>query len=184
MSPRPAPDLDLRREQIVQSASTIAESEGWGAITIRRLAAQIGLTQPVLYSAFPDGRQAVIDAVAIAGFDAIAAALEAVEPEPVARLRAYLDFALDHPHLYEAMFTMPSGLTFGPGNSIPSLLRAFAAIQQAFPGADGARAEVAWATIHGLATLQLSHRLPEATLDARLEYARRMLATPACPGAA
>ena len=55
----------------------MAESDGWSAVTMRRLATTIGVTQPVLYSAFPDGRQAVIDAVAVEAFSAIAPALEA-----------------------------------------------------------------------------------------------------------
>jgi AcrR family transcriptional regulator len=69
MSPRPAPDLDLRRGQIIQAARDLAESEGWAAVTMRRVAAEIGVTQPVLYSAF-SGRQALIDAVVLDGFSA------------------------------------------------------------------------------------------------------------------
>jgi AcrR family transcriptional regulator len=141
---------------------------------MRRLASEIGVTQPVLYSAFPEGRQALIDTVAVGGFSAIAAALEAVDPEPLARMRAYLDFAVAQPHLYEAMFSMPSGLQFGAGSS-PELQRAFAAIQAAFPAVDDTRAEVAWASLHGLATLQISGRLPQSQAQARLDYAHRML---------
>jgi len=70
MSPRPAPDLDLRRGQVTQAAARdLAESEGWAAVTMRRVAAEIGVTQPVLYSAF-SGRQALIDAVVLDGFSA------------------------------------------------------------------------------------------------------------------
>ena len=76
MAPRPAPDLDVRREQITRAARRVAEAEGWEAVTMRRLAAELGVTQPVLYSAFA-GRQALVDAVALAGFSAIADALEA-----------------------------------------------------------------------------------------------------------
>ena len=142
---------------------------------MRRLAAELGVTQPVLYSAFPGGRQELVDAVAVAGFTGIAAALEAVAPEPLPRMRAYLEFALAQPHVYEAMFSMPSGLTFGAGTGPEPLRRAFAAIQDAFPDPDGTRAEVAWASLHGLATLQISGRLPESRAQARLEHAHRML---------
>lgn len=175
MSPRPAPDLDHRRDQLICAAREVAESEGWAAVTMRRIAAEIGVTQPVVYSAFSGGRQSLVDAVAISGFSAIAAALEAVDPEPMARMRAYLHFAGTRPHVYEAMFSMPSGLPFGAANSLEPLRRAFAAIQDAFPGPDVTRAEVAWATLHGLATLQVSGRLPEARAQARLEQAYQML---------
>ena len=175
MVPKPAPDLDLRRDQLTRVARDLAESEGWSAVTMRRIAAEIGVTQPVLYSAFPGGRQALIDAVAIGGFRAVAAALEAVEAEPMARMRAYLDFAVAQPHVYEVMFSMPSGLPLGAGTGPEPLRRAFAAIQDAFPGPDDTRAEVAWAFLHGLATLQISGRLPESRAQARLEYAHQTL---------
>lgn len=173
MSPRPAPDLDLRRDQITQVAYDLAESEGWAAVTMRRLATEIGVTQPVLYSAF-SGRQALIDAVALQGFSAIAAALEGVDLSPMARMRAYLDFAAAHPNLYEAMFSMPSGLPYGADAREP-LSRAFSAIRDVFPGPDDARAEVAWATLHGLATLQAGGRLPDNRAQARLDHAHHLL---------
>ncbi|GAA4184567.1 TetR/AcrR family transcriptional regulator [Gryllotalpicola kribbensis] len=175
MSPRPAPDLDRRRDQITATARELAEAEGWAAVTMRRLAKELGATQPVLYSAFPDGRQSLVDAVALSGFTEIAATLESVPPEPAARMRAYLDFATRHPRLYEAMFALPSGLEFGASSSPEPLRRAFAAIQAAFPGAD-ARAEVAWAALHGLATLQAGGRLPASRAQARVEHLDKMLA--------
>lgn len=141
---------------------------------MRRLATELGVTQPVLYSAF-SGRQALVDAVAMEGFSAIAAALEAVEPTPMARMRAYLAFAATQPHVYEAMFSMPSGLPFGDDSSPEPLRRAYAAIKVAFGGPDDTRAEVAWASLHGLATLQAGGRLPESRAQARLEYAHRLL---------
>jgi AcrR family transcriptional regulator len=175
MSPRPAPDLDLRRDQITRAARAIAESEGWEAVTMRRLATEIGVTQPVLYSAFAGGRQALIDAVALGGFSAIADALEAAAPDPLARMRAYMDFARNQPRVYEAMFSMPSGLPFADENGPQPLQRAFTAIHEAFPGPDGTRAEVAWATVHGLATLEISNRLPLHHSEIRLSYAHDAL---------
>lgn len=175
MAPRPAPDLDHRRDQITRAARDVAAAEGWDAVTMRRIATEIGVTQPVIYSAFAGGRQAVVDAVALAGFDAIATALEAVPAEPKARMQAYLDFAAAQPHLYAAMFSMPSGLEFGTGSGPEALGRAFAAIRAAFPGADDTAAEVAWATVHGLATLGISRRLPAAGSGDRLDFAHRAL---------
>jgi AcrR family transcriptional regulator len=162
MSPRPAPDLDLRRDQVIHAARDVAESSGWAAVTMRRLAGDLGVTQPVLYSAFAS-RQALIDAVALNGFDDLASALEAADVSPMARMRAYLDFAAAHPRVYEAMFSLPSGL-------------AFRGIRDAFPDADGTRAEIAWSTWHGLATLGASGRLRAGAAQARLDLAHRMLA--------
>jgi AcrR family transcriptional regulator len=174
MSPRPAPDLNLRRDQVIRTARDLAEAEGWPAVTMRHLSGELGVTQPVLYSAFAS-RQALIDAVALNGFDDLAAALEAAEATPMARMRAYLDFAAAHPRLYEAMFSLPSELTFAADDTPEPLQRAFRGIRDALPDADGTRAEVAWSTLHGLATLSAGGRLRPAAAQARLDLARRML---------
>ena len=174
VSPKPAPDLELRRDQIIRVARELAESDGWAAVTMRGVASRLGVTQPVLYSVFT-GRQAIIDAVALTGFTEIAEALEAVDAEPMARMRAYLEFAVARPYLYEAMFSMPSDLGFGTENVPEPLRRAFAAIHETFPGPDHSRAEVAWATLHGLATLQMGGRQPQSRVQSRLEYAHHIL---------
>lgn len=165
------------RDQITAAARRLAEAEGWDAVTMRRLAAELGVTQPVLYSAYAGGRQALVDSVSVAGFTAIADALEAVEAEPGARMRAYLEFARDHPRVYEAMFSMPSDLRFGTGAGPEPLRRAFAAIRAALPERSAVEAEVVWATVHGLATLEISRRLPAPQAEARLAYASKMLAS-------
>ena len=136
MSPRPAPDLDLRRDQVIHAARDIAESDGWPAVTMR---------------------------------------LEAVGASPMARMRAYLDFAAAHPRVYEAMFSLPSGLAFAAGDTPEPLHRAFSGLHEAFPDGDGTRAEVAWSALHGLATLQASGRLRASHVQARLELTHRML---------
>jgi AcrR family transcriptional regulator len=174
MSPRPAPDLDLRRDQVIRAARDLAESDGWPAVTMRRLAGELGVTQPVLYSAFAS-RQALIDAVALNGFDDLAAALKAAEASPMARMRAYLGFAAAHPRLYEAMFSLPSGLAFASDHIPEPLQRAFTGIRDAFPDAGETQAEVAWSAMHGLATLQASGRLRPSHVQARLDLAHRML---------
>jgi len=174
MSPRPAPDLDLRRDQVIKAARDLAEANGWPDVTMRRLAAELGVTQPVIYSAF-DGRQALIDAVALQGFGDLAGALEAVDASPMARMRAYLDFAADHPRVYEAMFSLPSGLAFATDDTPEPMQRAFWGIRNGFPGADETGAEVAWAAWHGLATLQASGRLRASHAQARVDFAHHML---------
>jgi AcrR family transcriptional regulator len=174
MSPRPAPDLDLRRDQVIRAARELAESDGWPAVTMRRLAGELGVTQPVLYSAFAS-RQALIDAVALIGFDDLAGVLEAAEATPMARMRAYLDFAAAHPRVYEAMFSLPSGLPFGADDTPEPLLRAFRGVHGALPNVDETQAEVAWATWHGLATLEASGRLRPGAAQARLDLANDLL---------
>ena len=73
------------------------------------------------------------------------------------------------------MFSMPSGLAFAADQTPEPLRHAFAVVRDAFPDADGTRAEVAWSTLHGLATLQASGRLRAAQAQTRLDLAHRML---------
>jgi AcrR family transcriptional regulator len=178
MSPRPAPDLDVRREQISRTARALAESEGWAAVTMRRLSGELGVTQPVLYSAFPS-RQALVDAVALGGFSELAASLESVEAVPLARMEAYLGFAASHPRVYEAMFSMPSELVFAAEGNPEPLRRAFTALREVVPDTDGTRAEVVWSLLHGLVTLDAAGRLAAGQTEARLALAHRMATQPA-----
>jgi AcrR family transcriptional regulator len=168
MTPRPAPDISLRRTLTIQAARDTAEAAGWDAVTMRGLAAQLGLAQPALYAVF-DSRQAIVDAVALQGFEDLAASLLAAQPNPQARAAAYLSFAAAHPQVYEAMFALPSDLTYGSETSPDSMWRAFESIRGVFPGADETFAELAWATLHGLATLQAANRLRPAHLHDRLD---------------
>ena len=55
-----------RRQVIVNAAGELAESEGWEAVTTRRLAGHIEYSQPVLYSHF-EGKHAIVSAVASRG---------------------------------------------------------------------------------------------------------------------
>src|SRR6478736_2604604 len=70
-----------RRRLIVTTARTLAEADGWDAVTTRRLSTEIEYSQPVLYKHFT-GMEQIADAVAIDGFGEIADVMRA------ARLRA------------------------------------------------------------------------------------------------
>src|SRR5699024_3426 len=99
-----------REAAIVAAARGIAESEGWPAVTVRRLAAAIGYSQPVLYQHFPKGRPSIVAAVARSGFAQLEKRVAGAEdPDALtATARAYLAFAREHAGLYAAMFEMPS----------------------------------------------------------------------------
>lgn len=63
-----------RHQLIITTARTLAETEGWEAVTTRRLADEIEYSQPVLYSHFA-GKDAIVAAVALEGFADLAARL-------------------------------------------------------------------------------------------------------------
>ncbi|GAA5087767.1 TetR/AcrR family transcriptional regulator [Nocardia iowensis] len=167
-----------RQQRIIDTARELAEAQGWEAVTVRRLAERIEYSQPVLYSHFA-GKSAIVAAVAEQGFADLGAALrqghvDATSPaDALARVtHAYLDFAAANPARYDAMFMMNTDLVFGLAAPKP-LRDAFAELEALFrPFVDeadlGARTEVAWAAIHGLATLDRGGRLRPELREQRL----------------
>jgi AcrR family transcriptional regulator len=178
MSPRPAPDLPARRTQVLAAARRIAEQEGWPTVTTRRLAAELGVTAPTVYTAFAT-MTAVRDGVAESGFAELAAVLSAPAASHDAvtvLVERYLDWAQEHPALYDAMFVLPSDLPFAVPTTPPAMLRAFAAIGSALPGATPEATEVAWGLLHGLATLERGGRFGPAGARTEPEGGRRQAA--------
>ncbi|WP_166998811.1 TetR/AcrR family transcriptional regulator [Paramicrobacterium fandaimingii] len=170
---RPAPGE--RERVIVDRARTIAEDEGWSAVTVRRLAAAIGYSQPVLYQHFPEGRSAIVAAVSRTGFadlrDALGAqsgrsGLEAL----VTAARTYVEFACEHPALYEAMFEMRSHTTFASDETPHELQFAFNALAELLHDSSDAlvRTELFWSALHGIATLERDGRLPVGQREERI----------------
>src|ERR1700733_13230690 len=126
-----------RRQQILDAARTVAEAEGWAAVTSRRLAGAIGYTQPVLYQHFPGGKTEIMRTVALAGFAELAASTRAALGDKTgARAIAavadvYLDFATAHPALYEAMFQLPIDARFAQDDAQAELRAGFNALAAA-----------------------------------------------------
>jgi AcrR family transcriptional regulator len=159
-----------RRQLIVTTARTLAEAEGWDAVTTRRLSTEIEYSQPVLYKHFA-GMEQIADAIAIEGFGELADAIRAARSGGGAATgaltriaHAYLDFARVNPAVYDAMFTRATTLRFAAEDTAPQLEAAFAELRHAVGlVADDQDAdtltEVFWAALHGLVTLSRTGRL-------------------------
>ncbi|MVU82032.1 TetR family transcriptional regulator [Nocardia sp. ET3-3] len=158
-----------RRQRIVDTAREIAETDGWDAVTVRKLADRIEYSQPVLYSHFA-GKDAIVSAVALvaaAELTTVIRELRESADTPEQGLRAviqgYLDFARDSAALYDALFLLRTDLKFGPEapqelkDAFLELLLTFAPF--APPHDVETFTEVAWSTLHGLATLDRGGRL-------------------------
>ena len=161
-----------RRDRIVDAAREIAEADGWPAVTVRRLADTIGFSQPVLYGHFPDGRDGIIRAVALAGFARLAELLTAAGDRTAADdlsgiCAAYLDFARSQPATYEAMFSMPTDLEFARPTTPEPLRAAFGPLLSTM--GDETRAEILWSALHGLANLSRHGRLRPEHEQARVD---------------
>ncbi|SPM42469.1 TetR family transcriptional regulator [Mycobacterium numidiamassiliense] len=159
-----------RRRLIITTARTVAEAEGWDAVTTRRLSTEIEYSQPVLYKHFT-GMEQIAEAVAIDGFGELAEVIRAARSDAgtasdaLTRIaHAYLDFARDNPAVYDAMFTRATTLRFAAQDTPPPLRAGFTGLRQAVEGvADDqdaeALTEVFWAALHGMVTLTRTGRL-------------------------
>ncbi|MEV4055369.1 TetR/AcrR family transcriptional regulator [Amycolatopsis sp. NPDC049688] len=168
-------DRTERARRIVSAARELAEAEGWDAVTTRKLAALIEYSQPVLYSHFPGGKDAIMAAAALEGFAELASVLETARAGGLAGVaEAYVTFAEAKPALYDAMFTLASELPFAQDDT-PEVMKAnFAellAVIEPVAGKQnaGPLTEVFWSTLHGLVTLDRGHRLSRAHRDERLK---------------
>ena len=174
-----------REQRIVAAARRIAESEGWNSVTIRRLAEEIEYSQPVLYSHF-ENRDAIVAAVAVEGFREITAAIEKAARGSTDRGKAlekvattYLAFARKNPALYEAMFTLPTGLRFAEDDTRVELHAAFdvlAAVVMPTHADVGTATETFWAALHGLAELERSGRIRPSARKERVALLVQALA--------
>jgi AcrR family transcriptional regulator len=154
---------------IITAARELAEAEGWDAVTTRRLAERIEYSQPVLYSHF-DGKDAIVRAVAIQGFEELAEHLrrarigvEGSGQGLQSLCRAYLDFAATRPALYQAMFVMPTDVRFASEETPAPLRAGFDEFVSALPpGTEQPEltAEVTWSALHGMAVLAATRRIP------------------------
>jgi AcrR family transcriptional regulator len=155
-----------RRQQILDAARTMAEADGWTAVTSRRLADAIGYTQPVLYGHFPGGKTEIMRTVALAGFAELAAATRAAMGDKTGRQAVtavadvYLDFAATHPSLYEAMFQLPIDARFAQDDGEAELHSGFNALSAALGNDDdGSATEVLWSALHGMSLLERAGRM-------------------------
>jgi AcrR family transcriptional regulator len=161
--------LTPRAREIVAAARTILEAEGPDALSMRRIAARLGIRAPSLYNHVPD-KEALEAALISGGFEEAAEAFEdAVRgaDDPLGALAAaYRAFALRHPHLYRLMTERPLPRErLAPGVEE----RAARPVLEA-AGGDEAAARAAWAFAHGMAILELNDRFrPGGDLDAAWE---------------
>ncbi|GMA31666.1 TetR/AcrR family transcriptional regulator [Litorihabitans aurantiacus] len=173
-----------RRRRILDLAVELAETEGWPAVTTRRLAAAIDYTQPVIYQHFAS-RDALVAAVVADGFaDLGARVIEAAgsgEERLLAACRAYVEFGAERPRLYEAMFTAEVPVAFDAPDTPAPVRGAFDVLRDIVeserPDADATvTAELLWACCHGLVSLRASGRIAAERVA---DHLGRLVAAPA-----
>ncbi len=101
------------RNDILAAARELFAAEGYANVSIRKIAEDVGCSPGAIYLHFDD-KDAILNAICLETFAKLDKRMEAIrlDPgDPLERLRrggrAYIQFALDHPHHYL--------VTFGPG---------------------------------------------------------------------
>jgi len=158
------------RDGILAAAHEIARAEGWGAVTIRRIADAIEYSAPVIYEHFAS-KDAVLSALQRTGFEQLVAALGQTGEEPDRLLQmahAYWKFAERSPELDRLMHGWESA-SLPLEDTLTGARKAAAVVYEALDAwaeeknvtlADPqGMVETIWAVLHGLATIGRMDRL-------------------------
>lgn len=169
-----ADDLAAFRRRAIAAATRLFAAQGYEAVTMRAVAAELGVSAMTPYRYF-DGKEGLFAGVRAEAFRRFADRLEAAlagSGDPLARLRrlkqAYVGFAVDEPDAYRIMFELRQ---VGP-DTHPELLaeskRAFGCLHRtvaeavaagALEGDPLTTAHLLWASTHGLVSLHLAGKL-------------------------
>jgi AcrR family transcriptional regulator len=159
-------DAMERKAAIFAVARHILETQGPEGLTMRAIAAGMGIRAPSLYKHIT-GKREVEVALITQGLDEAETVLSSAVSRDgeglVLIAAAYRAWALTHPHLYRLMNDQPL-----PRQELPVGLedRAAAPLLAALDG-DVDRARAMWAFAHGMVTLEMVDRFPpDADLSA------------------
>lgn len=148
---------------LVRAAIELLEENGAAELSLRATARRAGVSTAAPYRHFAD-RDALLSAVAAVGYRDLAADLVAANAAPTtaedfaAIAIAYIQFALNRPGLFRAMFAEPCDPTSPERVAATTAIHEYvrSIVRQAFPDSDDeALATALWAMVHGLAFLYL-----------------------------
>ena len=160
------------RQALVTAALAIVERDGAGALSLRRVAREVGVSAMAPYHHFAD-RAALVSAVAAAGFGRLAddATVPANDPGTgpaaglVAGARAYVAFVLDNPELYRLMKNPElaaraahpelASAAARPAERMGQMIAELAATGRLGKTRPDDAAQILWAFVHGLGLLAL-----------------------------
>ncbi|MFI8351945.1 TetR/AcrR family transcriptional regulator [Streptomyces cyaneofuscatus] len=162
------------RAACLRAARELLEEDGSAGLSLRAVARRAGVSATAPYRHYAD-REALVSAVAAEGYRELAGSLAQAHPAPstpdelAAVAVAYVQFALDHPALFRAMFAEPCDPTsaerVAATEAISQYVRTI--VGATFPDVDAdALSTTVWALVHGLAFLHLDGKLDTSTPEA------------------
>lgn len=164
-----------QRALVLDAASRVLAHDGLSALTVRRVAREVGASTTVIYTLF-GGKEGLLDALWAEGFDRLWQLERAVPPNaPLEHLRAlgeaYWRNAVENPDYYAIVFGgaaagfTPSAEARARGDRAFGVL--VDAVQAcidagAFRDEDArSMAQALWAGVHGVVSLHLAGHLPD-----------------------
>ena len=187
------PSAEVERE-LLSAAEAVLVRDGPGGLTVRAVAAEAGIAPIGVYNRL-GGKDGLVDALLIKGFDRLRAAIESPDdPDMRTRLRdgglRYREFALANPHFYAIMFEDAIPREHESAEVEEHARACFGALVRAVEMASAAgviaapdpleAAQQIWSAVHGAVALELRGLVltedPAATYGAFLDTMIRGLA--------
>ena len=190
------------RAALIEAAAELARSKGSDGVVLREVARRTGVSHNAAYRHFAD-REALLAEVAALAMDQLELAMNqrlgtVTTEDPVERARsalrevgrAYVDFALAEPGLFEIAFAISKAPDEEPPDAGPyallgAVLDDLVGVGALPPARRDAAQILCWASVHGFATLHLSgplravpDELREQSLMAVLDLVERGLLAP------
>jgi AcrR family transcriptional regulator len=174
------PGASTTRETLLDAALRLLEERGPGALRIRDLAAAAEQSTMGVYTHF-GSKQGLLEQLYLHGFERLEQRLDSVPSDGQGRQEllelalAYRQFALDNEALYGLMFEraapdfVPSDASRMAGLATFEMLAARIADWRPDITDPAADAHLAWATMHGLVSIELMHRRWGGPLVAHLQ---------------
>lgn len=172
----PASENESLKERVLDAARRLLAKDGYGGLSMRRLAQVVGCKAPSIYYHF-ENKDKIIHTLIDEGYDLQYRLLEAAasHEDPLRRIEArahtYVDFAFEHPEYYRIMYM----LSIGEMERYPkenyrrtrrALERSTADLEEAVERGlitletdPYSRVTAGSAMLHGIIALILSHRL-------------------------
>jgi len=186
------------RERLCEVAERLFAEKGPDAVTMRQLAAELGVSPMTPYRYFAD-KEDILAAVRTNGFNRFADALEGayaaargVRAKGAAVGEAYVNFAFEHPQAYKAMFDLnqpheenypelvaaASRARLTQTNYVKDLID-----EGVLAGDPDEIGRMFWAAAHGAVGLELAGKLPAGTARGLHRHMNGALAKGLRPGA-
>lgn len=168
------------RQNILNAAWQLVQTDGWSALSIRKIADAIEYSVPVIYHHF-DNKDAILLAFTREGFRLLTervAEAQKQAPQPARQLEliahAYWDFAFSNPEYYQLMFglgipTCETVNTIAEVKGFTDII--LEVVQQAMarshrPEADHwLKFRTYWSILHGLVSIRMISNQPKADAD-------------------